>query len=438
MSLTLRVLSFFWIISIAASAEKHKFIALLGGQSTWIFQGNTPLSGKNFNPDLSFGPEANFSWSGTVSIFAGVSPWKGAFFMVEPEYSNAHGMPNGSGMAGFPNGELVRVSVTGSNPPPYIARAFYHQEFALGADTPPELREFENRFFPSGNNAITFSIGKFAANDFFDASMIASDPRHHFLNWALMEQGAWDYPADVRGYTYGVILGLEKPLFALRAGVALMPKVANGLDLNWNLIQSRSEIIEAQVRYWILKQPGSLKLMMYFNHAPMGNYDQALESAQPNMAPDIIATRAETTLKVGLGVLMEQQINNQIAAFLRAGFNDGQTETFAFTEIDRSLSIGAHMTGAYWNRPKDRLALAVAVSGLSASHARYLAAGGKGFQLGDGGLDDAWETILETYYMISLAENIEASADIQGIFNPGMNAGHSPTAVFGLRLHGHY
>jgi len=209
-----------------------------------------------------------------------------------------------------------------------------------------------------------------------------------------------------------------------------MPKIANGQDLNWNIGQSRSEMLEAEFKYKILKQPGFIKILGYLNHANMGNYSQAIQNA------DIIATRSPSALKYGGGILVQQQLTHDIEAFLRAGLNDGQTETFAFTEIDHSISFGAHTTGAYWKRPQDRLALAFVTSGLSNSHAAYLAAGGKGFQLGDGALDYGWESILETYYLVGFGEHIAISGDLQAIFNPGMNAGHSPTVVFGIRLHG--
>ncbi len=412
-------------------------IWLLGAQTTWVFEQSTGVSGKTFNPNVSFGPEASFGWSGTVSIFAAVTPWKGAFFLLEPEYANGHGMPNASGIAGYPNGEIVRSGVVGANPPPYIARALYRQEFALGPQTERPLSKFENRFFHTCDNSLAFTVGKFASNDFFDNSRVASDPRHRFLNWSLMDQGAWDYAADTRGYTYGLVFELDKPLFGLRTGIALMPKTANGPDLNWNLIDSQSGMLELEFRWRLGEQPGLIKTLGYINHANMGNYNQAIRSAATGAPPDITSVRSPSAIKYGGGVLIEQQIGSETLAFMRAGLNDGQTETYAFTEIDHSVSLGAHMTGAYWNRPEDRLALAFAANGLSNSHAAYLAAGGVGFQLGDGSLSYGWESILESYYLVSFGEHVEASADIQAIFNPGMNAGHGPTVVFGLRLHAH-
>ena len=40
-----------------------------------------------------------------------------------------------------------------------------------------------------------------SAADIFDDNRYSHDPRAQFLNWALMYNGAWDYPANARGYT---------------------------------------------------------------------------------------------------------------------------------------------------------------------------------------------------------------------------------------------
>ena len=46
---------------------------------------------------------------------------------------------------------------------------------------------------------LTFTIGKFAAVDLFDGNASSHDPRTQFFNWALMDNGAWDHPADAKG-----------------------------------------------------------------------------------------------------------------------------------------------------------------------------------------------------------------------------------------------
>ena len=70
-----------------------------------------------------------------------------------------------------------------------------------------------------------------------------------------------------------------------------------------------------------------------------------------------------------------------------ASWNDGRNETWAFTEIDRSVSIGFLTSGGTWKRPQDHFGIATVVSGLSSHHRNYLAAGGLGFIIGDGALN---------------------------------------------------
>ena len=418
---------------------------LFGGQVTGIAQVNTPVPGAYYNPALSFGPDPTVGWSLSLSVFGGVSPWKGAALVVMPEYANGAGFPNASGIASYPNGDIVRVPSLGKEP--YLARVFFHQDIPLDGTREPVTSEFEARMAPTGDHylglgsaprKIEITIGKFAMNDFFDVSEAATDPRHNFMNWALMEQGAWDYAADTRGYTYGAVVGLEMGRWAVRAAVAMMPKVANGPDLDWDLAHAREEALEGEVRWSFCGQPGSAKLLGFINQAHAGRYADAIAAGQASgTAPDIIAVEKVGALKYGGGLLIDQTVAGDAHLFARGGLNDGQTETFAFTEIDRSISAGGYISGRRWKRAEDELALGLAVSGLSDEHAKYLAAGGHGFQLGDGALSYGWETVIETYYMIRPLKYFELTADAQLIVNPGMNTARGPVGVFGLRFHAH-
>jgi high affinity Mn2+ porin len=417
----------------------------LGGQFTGILQGHPGFSARYSNPELSFGPDASLGWTTSVTLGAAVRPWKGGALVVMPEYANGRGMPNASGVGGYPNGDIVRVPALGSSP--YFARIFLRQEIWLGGDPKAEPADAEARLSPSGILAargarrpwrLEFTFGKFAANDLFDVSDVAGDTRHGFLNWSIWEMGAWDYAADTRGYTWGFVVALEAPRFAVRAGVMLMPTRANGIDFDYNIRDSRSEVVEAEIRYSFGTQPGRAKALFYLNHAFMGNYGRSLQIArQSGDRPDITLTRQVGAVKVGAGVLFEQQLGSCLQAFLRASMNSGQTETFAFTEIDRSLAVGAVLSGSLWRRDRDALGVAVAVNGLSDAHASYLASGGVGFQVGDGALSYAPETILEAYYRLDLWRFVQLSFDVQGIFHPGYNSARGPAVVLGARLHAH-
>lgn len=395
------------------------------------------------NPSLSFGPGPRAGWSLVATLFGGARPWQGAIVVAQPEFADGAGLPNVSGVAGYVDGNIIRVVKAGREP--YLARLFVQQDVALGPAEKSEEEEPEARFMPTGpfalrrdrpESRIEITVGKVAATDFFDVASASSDPRHRFMNWSLMTNGAWDFAADTRGYTWGAVVALEQPRYALRAGVALMPTTANGPIYDGDLRHARSEMIEGEVRYRALGQAGAVKLLAFRNHARMGSYADALAAAAPAQPPTLGPVERVGARKVGIGLLVDQHVG-PAAAFLRASWNDGRAETFAFTEIDRAVSIGAEVPTRGWGRPDDHVGVGLAVNGLSPGHARYLEAGGQGFQLGDGRLHYAWEKVLEAYYGLRLSGGVELAADLQAIVDPGMNADRGPAVAFGLRLHAH-
>ncbi|GEJ56336.1 carbohydrate porin [Anaeromyxobacter diazotrophicus] len=429
---------------VARADEPGRELVAAAGQVTAVGQWHPALRSPYASRDLSFGPGAATGWSLTTTLFLGAAPWPGGTIVVAPEYANGRGMPNASGLGGYVDGDIVRVPTLGSSP--YLARAFYQHVLALSPErVAAEAGDPEARFMAAGAaglggakpaSRLELTVGKLGANDVFDLADASSDPRHRFMNWALMNEGAWDYAADVRGYTWAALAALETPGFALRAALAMMPTRANGPDLDGDLAHARSEMVEGEVRWGAGGAPGSAKLLLFLNHARMGSYRDALAAA-PAGSPDVAAARRRGALKYGAGLLVQQQLAPGALGFARAGANDGATESFAFTEIDRSVSGGVELAGAGWRRPADRAGLGLAANGLSRAHADYLAAGGRGFQLGDGALRYAWECLAEAYYSFALARPLRLDADLQGILHPGMNADRGPAVVAGVRLHAH-
>jgi high affinity Mn2+ porin len=418
---------------------------LLSAQVTSYALYLPPFRSPYSNPELSFGPGPSAGWSLVASVFAGARLWEGAFVAIVPEYSNGQGVPNVSGVSGYPDGNMIRVAKVGTAP--YFARIFLQQDFAIGPADAVEADEGppETRLLPGGPFALrrarpasrlSFTFGRFAMSDFLDAAEVSSDPRHRFLNWALMTQGAWDFAADTRGYTWGLVAALETPSWAIRAAGALMPTTANGPNFDGDLTNSGSLMVEGEYRWKATPGPGSVKLLSYVNRASMGSYSDALAAAPSGTAPVIGSVARPGAVKYGLGLLLQQSFG-PLGAYFRAGWNDGRTETFCFTEIDRSFSLGASLDGAPWGRTGDAVALGVAASGLSSPHAAYLAAGGVGFQLGDGALTYAWEVATELQYTLRIVRWVELTADVQAFWNPGMNAARGPVILAGLRLHAH-
>jgi high affinity Mn2+ porin len=382
-------------------------------------------------------------------MLLGAHLWKGATVVAVPEYSNGAGAPNVSGLSGYPDGNMIRVSKVGAAP--YLARAYFHQDFALEGDVSPDEDEPqpEGGFMPTGGaslgrprppHRLEITVGKFGSNDFLDVAEASSDPRHKFMNWALMQNGAWDYVADTRGYTWGVEVGVETPHWAVRAMAALMPTAPNGSVFDANLSTSGSYMVEGQYGWGGFPAEGSVRLLAYVNRGNLGSYSDALAiaaSGPPGTLPDVDATATPGAVKYGLGAIVQQEIG-LLNLFLRAGWNDGRTQTFCFTAIDRSISVGAQLDGVVWGRHGDFVGAGLAVSGLSSSHAAYLAAGGTEFQLGDGALAYGWEVAPEIYYSLQPVRYLQVTADLQAIFNPGMNAARGPAILGGIRVHAHF
>ena len=170
----------------------------------------------------------------------------------------------------------------------------------------------------------------------------------------------------------------------------------------------------------------------------MATYNTAIALAQATgEQPDVTLVRRDGHTKVGFGLNAEQEIAKNVGLFARVSYNDGKNETWAFTEIDHSASLGIASTGDRWQRPDDRLGAALVVNGLSPEHRAYLAAGGYGFIVGDGALNYGLEQIGEVYYSFALPTyHASISPDYQLVINPAYNRDRSgPVHVVAIRLH---
>jgi high affinity Mn2+ porin len=251
-----------------------------------------------------------------------------------------------------------------------------------------------------------------------------------------MYNGAWDYPADVRGYTWGIVQELHTRNWSFRYGIAAEPKVANGSQFDRRLFRDHGQTFEEERRYSLGTHPGAMRLLEYANRADAGNYAEALKlAAAAGTAPSVAATRRPGTLKYGLGLSTDQEITKDIGVFARLGWSDGKTESFAFTAIDRLATGGISITGQRWHRQFDTVATELTVSGISSVHAQYLARGGYDFLIGDGRLEYGPETIWESYYSARLFPGFVASFDFQHVNNPAYNEDRGPVRIYSLRLH---
>jgi high affinity Mn2+ porin len=402
-------------------------------QATVIDQGNarftSPDSGTN---SLHSAPESATSVTSTLFLGARLRP--GTELYANPELTAGSGISGSRGVAGFPNGETFRIGDTA--PTVYAARLYVKQIFGLGGGT-ERLEEGVNQVAGAADaRRLTFVAGKFGLADFFDGNAYARDPRSQFMNWTLMAAGAWDYPADTRGYTWGLATEYREPGWAVRGAVVAEPKEANGLDFDRRVGRANGSVIEGERALSLLDgRKGTARLLIYLNQARMGNYDRAL--GRPG-APEIIATRQYGRTKYGASFNADHELSETLGGFARASWSDGRNETWTFTEVDASQSFGVEWTPARWSRPRDRWGAAGAINELSGPHRRYLANGGRGFLLGDGALHYGPEMIAETYYRWEAREHLFVSPDYQFLIDPGYNRSRGPVSVWAVRVHAEF
>ena len=368
----------------------------------------------------------------TSTFFGAARLWKGAEAFFNPEISGGAGLSKTLGVAGFPNGETFRVGA--AEPKIYIARLYFKQNFEWGKEK--DTIESEGNDLGGLRSKRYFSIaaGKFGMTDFFDGNNFSHDPRSQFMNWSLMDNGAWDYPANTRGYVVGAVAELGQPNWTLRFAFTMVTTQPNEAVWDAKIGKANSQTLEYEKRYEMGGQKGTVRILAFRNNGKFGDYRLAI--AQNPSAPNVDTTHAYGRHKYGFGISADQYFSKNFGVFAKASINDGHTETWFFTEIDRSLSFGGVLNGTSWKRKDDELALAFVANGISKPHRNYLAAGGYGFLIGDGKLNYSPELIAELYYKINAYQKkFWITPDYQFIVNPAYNKDRGPVSVFSIRAH---
>jgi high affinity Mn2+ porin len=369
----------------------------------------------------------------SATLFLGYGVWKGGELYFDPELTQGTGLSGTQGIAAFPNGEATHAS--GTAPSFDVARLFFRQTIGLGGET-EKLDDDENQVAEVQDvDRMVLTAGKLAATDVFDDNAFSHDPRTQFLNVALMDSGAWDFPADTKGYTTGFTAELNRKDWTLHYGIFMEPAEANGSALDKHLLKAWGQILQWDRRYARGNRTGTVRPFVFWNRADMGNYGLAVSDPAAHL--DIVNTRAYRS-KVGAGVSWDQELTSDLGAFARVSWNDGRTETWAFTEIDSSVAAGLSLQGTAWDRKDDTLGMAEVIDGLAQDHRRYLEAGGYDFSIGDGRLSYATEDVTECYYNWKPLSWMAVAADYQFVVNPAYNSSRGPVSIFGARVHCSY
>ena len=406
----------------------------IGGQLNTVLQWHPTFSAKYSGPN-SLASKRDSEDSRVYTLYSGLQLTRLTEVLLDMESTQGRGIGEALGVAGFTNLDVVRNPDLGGTP--YIARAMVHQVIPLGHDTEESARGPLSLFTKLPARRLEIRAGKFSTADFFDINDAGSDTHLQFLNWAIDNNGAYDYAADTRGYSQGALIEYHDHGTVLRFAEMRMPRVANGLKLD-PFRKARAENIELEVHSKLIANRGTtVRVLAFINHANMGDYRRSINLflAGVTPTPDITATREPGTIKYGFGLNLLQEITPDARLFARFGWNEGRHESFAYTEVDQTIQLGGDLRGTRWHRKRDKAGLALVSNGISSVHQQYLALGGVGFLLGDGALTYGRETIFEGYYTAHLWRGVFGSFDLQHINNPGYNRDRGPVLVPALRLH---
>jgi len=408
----------------------------ISGQANFISQWHPAFHSPYQGPN-SLSPEPQDASSRVLTLFTGLQLNDTSELLLDVQETGGHGIGEALGLAGFTNLDVVRNPLLSKAP--YVARLMWHQVIPLSRKKSAAERTPLSLFKELPERRLEIRFGKFSLVDFFDVNTYGADSNFQFMNWTVDDNGTYDYAADTRGYTFAAMIEYDDRHWALRFAEALMPKVANGINLEADLGRAHSENVEFELRRAVLlHREGVIRLLGFSNEANMGSYRVAVSdflARGGTTPPDITAHPLQTTTKYGFGVNVEQPLNDWAGVFARWGWNEGQHESYAYTEVDETLQFGMGAKGQGWGRKFDRAGLAFVSNGISRDHQEYLALGGTGFLLGDGNLSYAREDILETYYAVHVWRGVFASLNVQYVDHPGYNRARGPVFVPALRLH---
>ena len=277
----LRVCSIFWLLSVPAvllaqtdETDWHNERFWLTVQGNFIRQ-QQPSFGAKYTGANSLSADKEHATSRVETLYSGFRITKNLEFLFDLESAGGAGLSNALGVAGFTNVDVVRNPTLGESP--YVSRVMLHYTLPLSDATVEAARNPLGLASRVPARRLEFRLGKMSTVDFFDLNSVGSDSHMQFMNWAVVNNGAYDYAADTRGYTYGLVIEYYDKWWAARYGELLMPTVANGITLDWNIARAGGQNLEFEVRPELLKRRQSVfRALTFVNRANMGSYSEAI------------------------------------------------------------------------------------------------------------------------------------------------------------------
>src|SRR5437016_8164940 len=223
--------------SPAFAADSPESAADVHGQVTYIRQ-YKPAFHAAYSGPHSLDPDGAWSYTLTGTLFFGARLGDATELYFNPEFVQGLAFSELLGTGGFTNGEIQRT--TGQQLRGYRARLFARHTWNLDGEIEEkesDLNQVRTRY---AVERFVLTAGNLSVLDVFDALEYSHDPRTQFMNWSSLTYGAWDFPADARGYTWGVATEYITPRFQARAGRFLVSVESNGLRLEHSNGLSRS------------------------------------------------------------------------------------------------------------------------------------------------------------------------------------------------------
>jgi hypothetical protein len=418
--------------------------------NSWKSNFNAKYTNLNGSPN-SLLPTQERSFTGSATFFLGLKLWQNGEVYAVPEIISEQALSDLKGLGSvIQNFELQKSG--GQQPTTYLSRVFLKQTFNFGGDPVIMTSDPMQLGTTVESRRLVLRVGNFSVLDFFDKNSFSGDLRRQFNNMAFLTYAAYDFAADARGYTWGLVAEYFHDDWSFRFAHTAVPEHPNQLPIDTRIFKYFGHQIELERRHRLYGQPGAVRVLAYRNHENMGQFSDAINAYQFNhnlnattclgfnygsdnaTAPDLCWAR-RSNVKMGIGINLEQQIGEDVGLFFRGMWSDGNTEVYSYTSTDRSISLGALVKGLRWSRPRDTVGIGYGQGWLSGSHVAYLGRGGIDGFIGDGAINYSPEQVVDIFYSYNLFSSTWLSADYQHIANPGYNADRGPVDVYAARVH---